>query len=226
MYMYKKGTSNERPTRSNLHRLHNLRDNRGDCCGIFGGFGVNIFVTHPSPTKSARYLCDVRLIKMTLETAQILSTALYTNSPDKFRLCEFTPIKVTKSGVTAGKKTSHAYYIGSDRLYKSTHSQHPATRWTSTNQANYRWTLAHFRALCEEYTRRYGKVHASSRLFPQFLDNISILPTGKRTPFANCAANASLGVSFKHLPVFEAYRTYLGVRFLNDVKPAVCKISC
>lgn len=155
---------------------------------------MNIFITSPSPTKCARFLDDKRLVKMCLETAQILSTTL-------------------------------RCYGYTGEVYKISHVNHPASIWVRQNQSNYRWTLAHFRALCEEYTRRYGKVHASSRLFPQFLGNISILPTGKRTPFANCAANASLGVSFKHLPVFEAYRTYLGVRFLNDVKPAVCKID-
>lgn len=40
---------------------------------------MNIFVTDPSPYKSARYLDNTRLVKMTLETAQLLSGAIILN---------------------------------------------------------------------------------------------------------------------------------------------------
>lgn len=37
---------------------------------------MNIFVTSPCPVQSARYLDDARVVKMILETAQLLSTAV------------------------------------------------------------------------------------------------------------------------------------------------------
>lgn len=37
---------------------------------------MNIFISSPSPTKSAKFLDNSRLIKMILETAQLLSTSL------------------------------------------------------------------------------------------------------------------------------------------------------
>jgi hypothetical protein len=152
---------------------------------------LNIFVTSPSPTKSARFLDNVRLVKMCLETAQILSTTL------------------------------RCYGFSGD-VYRITHENHPACIWARQNRANYNWLLAHFRALCDEYTKRYGKTHKSFGKFQLFVENANLLPEGKRTEFANCAANKEKGVCFKHLPVFEAYKKYLFVRFAGDSKPAVC----
>jgi len=37
---------------------------------------MNIFVSSPDPENCATYLCDKRLVKMVLETAQLLSTAI------------------------------------------------------------------------------------------------------------------------------------------------------
>ena len=38
---------------------------------------------------------------------------------------------------------------------------HPCTEWTFESDTNYKWHYTHFIALCDEYTYRYGKVHAS-----------------------------------------------------------------
>lgn len=156
---------------------------------------MNIFITSPSPAKSARFLDDKRAIKMILESAQMLSTAL------------------------------RGYGMDDNRLYKACHVNHPASIWCRQNRSNFNWLLAHFRALCEEYTKRYGKVHKSFGLYPIFVENAKIIPKGKRTDFANCAANKELNLDFKHLPIFEAYEKYLFARFESDTKPAVCKIG-
>jgi len=155
---------------------------------------MNIFVTSQSPYKCAKYLDNKRLIKMCLETAQILSTALVLNG------CK------------------------NQQLYKPTHINHPCAKWVRQTKRNYLWSLAHFNALCEEYNRRYGKIHASFRLFKTFVENKNILPHGKLTKFPNCAANQKLGIDFKHLPVFTAYRMYLFERFKLDKHPPICKI--
>ena len=43
--------------------------------------------------------------------------------------------------------------------YKVTHRNHPMTRWAGSCVAAYKWMLEHGRALCVEYTERYGKQH-------------------------------------------------------------------
>lgn len=50
---------------------------------------MNIFHTDPCPRKSAQALCSKRVIKMILESAQMLSTALHEHG------CDWTPYKPT-----------------------------------------------------------------------------------------------------------------------------------
>lgn len=166
---------------------------------------MNIFVTHKSPLKSAIYLDDKRLVKMCLETAQMLSTAVVIH-------CS------TVNGV-ADLKTLSAL-LG---VYKPTHANHPCNVWCRATRGNYNWLLVHFRSLCNEYKRRYGRQHASFGLLKKFQQGAVFIPEGKRTPFVNCAANSELGIDFKHVEdVHKAYRQYLGSRWLQDKKPAKC----
>lgn len=96
---------------------------------------MNIFFLSDNPVMAARYQCDKHVVKMPLETAQMLCAA--------HRLC-------------GGSK--------SKKLYRLTHKNHPCTRWVRQNSANYEWTYAHFLALLNEYTLRYGKIHKCNDL--------------------------------------------------------------
>jgi hypothetical protein len=148
---------------------------------------VNIFCTSDCPIQSAKHLDNVRVIKMTLESAQLLSSAL--------RLCG---------------------YVGDD-VYKISHKNHPSNIWTRATQGNYKWLLEHFRALCDEYTRRTGKTHASSKLLPIFEANVGLIPMGERMPFSNNARNLTKGVDFTHeTDTVKAYQLYLSVRWEGD----------
>jgi hypothetical protein len=42
--------------------------------------------------------------------------------------------------------------------------KHPSAIWVRANDENYRWLFAMWTYLCQEYTFRYGKQHACSRL--------------------------------------------------------------
>lgn len=92
---------------------------------------MNIFRTSDSPYESAVVLDDGRVIKMTLETAQILSTALRTHGADH------------------------------PGLYKATHEKHPCTLWAGETSGNFRWLFAHGWALAGEYQVRFGREHKS-----------------------------------------------------------------
>ena len=144
---------------------------------------MNLFVTDKCPIKCAQYLDDKRVVKMVLETAQLLSTALRLNG-----------------------------YEGSD-VYRATHVNHPATKWVAETKQNYLWTLRHFTALSVEYSKRYGKIHKCYHMYPAFLVLSDYLKEAEMTPFVNCAANGSLGISYKHINcVFTAYQLYLNDR--------------
>lgn len=95
---------------------------------------MNVFVLSPSPRKSAELMCDRHVVKMTLETAQILSTGQY------------------------------LYHHGGHAqpgLYKPTHKGHPCVLGTVLIPAYRHWVYLHGLALADEYELRYGKTHKS-----------------------------------------------------------------
>lgn len=94
---------------------------------------MNIFVLSYRPRDAARDHCDKHVVKMILETAQLLSTA--------HRELDDVP------------KDSP--------LYKSTHKNHPCAKWVRECSANYFWAYSLFDHLNREYTARYGKTHMS-----------------------------------------------------------------
>jgi hypothetical protein len=69
--------------------------------------------------------------------------------------------------------------------WKRTHYNHPCTVWARTSTENYKWLAAHGLYLCEEYTRRYGKVHRAESVLLWCGENIpKNVPVGSLTPFA------------------------------------------
>lgn len=53
--------------------------------------------------------------------------------------------------------------------YKPTHINHPITKWVANTRGNYEWTLRHFGHLCEEYYRRYEKIHKCAQHLTTFV---------------------------------------------------------
>jgi hypothetical protein len=98
---------------------------------------MNIFYIDRDPERAAKMMADKHVIKMILESAQMLSTA--------YRVLDDNPPK---------------------ELYKATHINHPSSIWVRQSANHYGWLLYHLVALSEEYTYRYGKTHATTRLFP------------------------------------------------------------
>ena len=105
------------------------------------------------------------------------------------------------------------------------YANHPCTLWVRESARNFGWLYFHAIALADEFYFRFGKTHASSlrteniwKLYRDLCPEQELLHA-KSTPFANCAANNSLGISFKHLSdTHEAYRLYLKERFKNDLR--------
>lgn len=148
---------------------------------------MNLFVFDPDPRLSALWLDDVRKNKIILECAQMLSTAINCLQPN------------------------HNLDI-----YDSFNPKHPCCVWVRSSWANYKWTLDYMKAL---YNQR-GKPHSSYdyiHLFEKFLKRRRKFPETYPTPFANCAANDDVGVSFKHIPdTCLAYRKYISARWELD----------
>jgi len=125
---------------------------------------VNIFVVSPDIHECAQALDDLRLNKMIIETAQLLSTAM--------RVCGYA----------------------SDDIYKVTHANHPCAIWARETGANYRWLLSYMSALVEERRLRTGKGHKSYDIFNTLSSGCNLMPPGELTPFVNCSAYKDIGV--------------------------------
>ena len=117
---------------------------------------MNIFYLDTDPKTCATYHVDKHVVKMIVEYAQLLSTA--------HRVIDgrVTTVK------TASNRSRKIWITDDDRntqLYKSTHVNHPSAIWVRQSLANYTWLFSLWSNLLEEYTFRYNKVHASSRLY-------------------------------------------------------------
>lgn len=101
--------------------------------------------------------------------------------------------------------------------YRTTHANHPCSKWASENRSNWVWLWRHAIALCEEYGNRYGKVHKCYELLQSMFKFHYELPIGKLTPFVNCAKNSEKGIDFTRKEnVHIAYQLYLDERWARD----------
>ena len=167
---------------------------------------MNIFFTSSDPKQCAYDLDDKRGNKIILEVAQMLSTAVQIHN---------LGLGITPPNLKAHRANFEALSrdVG---IYKPTHINHPTNIWIRTTRSNYLWALEHMKELVNVKLLATGKGHKSSELIPLLKKLSSLIPEGELTPFANCAANQSIGLDYKHLEVHEAYRKYLSERWKLD----------
>jgi hypothetical protein len=136
---------------------------------------MNIFILDNDPVIAAQEQCDKHVVKMIVESAQMLSTV--------HRMLDgVMERRPSKSGAML------QYWKLNDQreniLYKACHFNHPSTVWTRESKANYQWHYQHFIALCDEYTYRYGKVHSTDTKLRIALQQIPTnIPEKHMTPF-------------------------------------------
>jgi hypothetical protein len=112
---------------------------------------MNIFYTDSDPVIAAQKLGDKHVVKMILESIQMLSTA--------HRILDGKEYIDSSSG-----RKIKRWSLDDNRehiLYKATHINHPSNAWVRTSVENYLWLVEHMFAMGEEYTHRYGKRHKS-----------------------------------------------------------------
>ena len=111
---------------------------------------MNIFYVNSDPEVAARSMVDRHVVKMILETAQLLSTAHRVIDGEEY---------VGQS--QSGRKAKRWRLSGNVDaiMYAATHINHPSAVWVRENSANYAWLYDHLLALGREYTHRYGRTH-------------------------------------------------------------------
>ena len=139
---------------------------------------MNIFYVDEDPKVAAQMMCDKHVVKMILESAQMLCSAHRVLDGD--------------------------YYADKVGLYKIAHKNHPSTKWARSSHQHYKWLFDHMIGLMEEYTYRYGKHHASERLMQHLSQYPKTIPFGDFVDPPQCMPECCKDEN----DVVEAYRNY------------------
>ena len=111
---------------------------------------MNIFYIDRDPVQAAQWMVDKHVVKMILESAQLLSTA--------HRILDGRLV----DGKSKTGRNVKRWILDDSRdhvIYTATHVNHPSAVWCRESVENYNWLFEHFFALGREYTYRYGKTH-------------------------------------------------------------------
>jgi len=157
---------------------------------------MNIFAIEGSDNnvdwvKSAQSQDNYRVVKMILESCQMLCTTLNELS-DK----QVTP-------------------------YRSTHKNHPSTKWVRASSANFESLVEHTTAMLEEYTERFGKVHKCASVLEKCLDiyDPSLFPSQEQTRLP-----LAMPYEFHSDNIIESYRRFYAskprMRYPKDKIPS------
>ena len=145
---------------------------------------MNVFYLDTDPVLAAQYHCDKHVVKMIVETTQLLSFALHLQGLDWNQHGLYKPNRA--------------------------HLRHPCTLWVSESRSNFLWAanlaLALLDEWCFRFSHRSRSEHRSFDPLSRALKLAFVLPDRKETPPAQAFSE------FTHLrdpqnPVL-AYRAY------------------
>lgn len=137
---------------------------------------MNVFYLSNNPTECAEMHVSSHASKMCIEYAQLLSTA--------HRVIDGTEYL----GKTTNNRNIKRWKLPDgreDELMLASHINHPSAVWCRQSKENYLWLYSLWKELLSEYTYRYGRVHACSRLLNTLSEppkNISNQPFTEPTP--------------------------------------------
>ena len=108
--------------------------------------------------KSAQSQDNYRVVKMILESTQMLCTNL---------------------NLLHGEQVTR---------YKNAHANHPSTKWARESSDNFEALVYHTLAMLEEYTERFGKVHKCAGVLDDALSHYDpdMFPSSDPTPLPLC----------------------------------------
>jgi hypothetical protein len=126
-------------------------------------------------SKSAKSQDNYRVVKMILESTQMLCSTL---------------------NILIGEQVTP---------YRTTHKNHPSTKWVRESSANFESLVEHTMSMLEEYTERFGKIHKCSYVLEKCIDlyEPSLFPLQQptRLPLA-------MPPEFKSDSIVESYRKF------------------
>ena len=144
---------------------------------------MNRFIIEDTPIKIAQSLCDQHVVKMPLEEAQMLCTALWHHAPE---------------------------YAEEHDLYKPVHQKHPCTLWAMETRANFSYAYDLYCSMLCEYHERYGKWHGAGKHSWAISRGIKLIPEGQLTPHPQCFSGHDELKTDEFYPI-KAYRAFYNV---------------
>ena len=115
---------------------------------------MNVFVLSVVASVAATLHCDKHVVKMILESTQILYTVL---------------------DMHGSHVDSNVVLLSGERgnTYKPTHKHHPCVLWTAGSVSAFKWVLNLAFSLCSEFEKRYGKEHKCKAHLKHILNHVS-----------------------------------------------------
>jgi hypothetical protein len=151
---------------------------------------MNIFVLSTNPEEAASFHCDQHKHKMLLESAQLLSTALYIKQPDTYR-----SLLSTKS------------------VYAVAHPAHPCTKWICQSYENMHWVIRLSLALARlRLVTGSPYRHSSESVVRTILSYIPDAPAEQHDPFIFAGPSY---IATSRLSLVEKYQEYYRLKELQ-----------
>jgi len=142
---------------------------------------MNIFFLHWIPRIAAISAIDKHVVKMVLESTQLLYTVYHMVEPELLSNCPYSP-------------------------YKITHKNHPCAKWCRENYSNFYWLLCLAWEYCKEYTHRYNKIHSCQKHIIWMIHNV---PSEKTLPRGDITMPPqAMPDKYKCESTIQAYRNY------------------
>lgn len=151
---------------------------------------MNIFILSWIIENCVKYHCDKHVVKMILETTQLLSTCQHMVNSSQAEI-----------------------WTEENRIYRKTHMNHPSSLWTRECRENYIWLCHLGLALCREYAYRYDKKPEDHKCHSKLMFLITHVPS--QLPSNNgviTIPKMAMPDKYKCENPVQAYRTY----YLND----------
>jgi hypothetical protein len=150
---------------------------------------MNIFILSWIIEHCAKYHCDKHVVKMILETTQLLSTCHHVVNPVQAQA-----------------------WTRDNMIYHKTHQNHPSSIWTRECRENYIWLCYLGLALCNEYAYRYDKKSEDHKCHSKLMFLITHVPDLPSNNGTITIPKQAMPDQYKSNDPVLAYRTY----YVND----------
>lgn len=156
---------------------------------------MNLFLLCLNPVSNAKYHCDQHVVKMIIETAQMLYTAHH-----------LLPSETSLLSAAPGGG------------YRKTHSNHPVSVWIRSRLDRYLYAAVTGLCLCREFRLRYGKEHGTESHLWWLLKNVPpgitsrIVETARSAVAQEAFSQPAPDPSVENFSVLRERRSSLRVR--------------